>query len=527
LLGASPLAGHAAQPSTAKADSDWRMYNGSYAGDRFSRLRQITRQNVGSLDEIGSYQLPETTSFSAGPIVVGDTLYVTTATSTYAVDATSGKLLWSHKYAPKSMGLGTGVRGVAFANGRLYRGTPDAHLLALDAKTGKLLWDAEAFDSAKGEYIAAAPLVWEGRIYIGNAGSDVGGIGHMRAFDLKDGHRLWNFDIVPTAGPGADSWPADPAKVRAGGGMYSSYALDTSSGRLYIPTGNPGPDFSGEYRPGANAYTASVLELDARTGALRAHHQFAAHDVHDWDIAASPMLYTSKAGHKMVAVAGKNGYLYTLPRDLSKVAYRVPVTTIENVAAPLTAEGTRFCPGTQGGVNWNGPAYSRTQNAIYVDSIDWCTIIKLGGPESLQHKFGQPFLGSSNAFGDSDPNHRTGWLYAVDADSGKVLWKYHATQPLVAAVTPTAGGVVFTGDLDGNLLAFDAASGKLLLTKKAGGPIGGGIVTYSVAGKQYVAVAAGMKNGIMQTESGPASVAIFALPSRHAAIPGSAARPGS
>lgn len=498
----------AAEPT---AGSGWLMYNGGYSADRFSPLTQITRDNVGKLMETGRYELPETTSFQSGPLVVGDTLFVTTATSTYATNAATGKPLWTHKYEPKSMGLGTGIRGAAFADNRLYRGTPDAHLIAIDAKTGKLVWDVAAFDASKGEYIAAAPIVWEGRIFLGNAGSDVGGIGHIRAFDIKNGHQLWNFDVVPASGAGSHTWPSGADKVRAGGGMYSSYALDTADGSLYVPTGNPGPDFARAYRPGDNLYTSSVLRLDARTGALRGHHQFVRNDFHDWDVAASPVLFTSRAGNKMVGVGGKNGYLYGMDRELKNVVYQVPITTMDNVDAPLTPQGTRFCPGTQGGVNWYGPAYSPQQNALYVNAIDWCTVIKLADPNTLEHSFGKPFLGSSNAFGDSDPNERSGWLTAVDADSGKVLWKYHSSLPLVAAVTPTAGGIVFTGDLEGNLLALDAASGKPLLKTMTSGPVGGGISTYMVGGKQYVAVAAGMKNEIMKTESGPAAVLIYAL----------------
>jgi alcohol dehydrogenase (cytochrome c) len=274
---------------------------------------------VGSLHEVGRYQLPETTSFQSGPIIADGVLFVTTATSTYAVNASNGKLLWSQKYQPKSLGLGTGVRGAAYVNGRLYRGTPDAHLIALDAKTGQVAWDVEAFDTAKGEYIAAAPIAWDGKLYIGNAGSDVGAIGHVRAFDLRDGRRLWSFDNVPATGPGADTWPADPGRVRAGGGMYSSFSLDPTDGSLYVPVGNPGPDFASDYRPGRNLYTSSVLRLDARTGALRGYHQFVEHDIHDWDIAASPILITSRAGRKMVVVGAKNGYLYAMDRDLSKI----------------------------------------------------------------------------------------------------------------------------------------------------------------------------------------------------------------
>src|SRR6185437_3370949 len=438
--------------------SEWHLYNGNLDATRFSPLRQIDRHNVGSLHEIARAQLPETTEFVSSPLVAGNRLFVTTPDSTYAFDSTTGKLLWSYDSHPKSSGLGTGNRGAAYADGRVYRGTPDDRLIALDARTGRLLWDVQAFDPAKGEYIVAAPIIWQGKLYIGNAGSDVGAIGHVRAFDLKNGHELWNFDNVPTSGSASETWSSDPTHVRAGGGIYSSLALDPMDGMLYAPVANPGPDFAGDYRPGRNLYTVSVIELDARTGKLRAYHQLVEHDIHDWDISASPILFTSRAGRKMVAVGGKNGYLYALDRDLSKIDYQDPVTTIENVEAPLTAAGTRFCPGTQGGVNWFGPAYSPQQNALYVDSIDWCTVIKLAPAGSFEHKYGTPFVGSTNGFGDSDPHDKTGWLYAVDADSGKVLWRYHGSLPMVASLTPTAGGIVLTGDLDGNLLAFDAAS---------------------------------------------------------------------
>jgi alcohol dehydrogenase (cytochrome c) len=487
------------------------MYNGSYTAERFSSLNQITADNVKSLVEVGRCELPETTSFQSGPIMVNETLYVTTATSTYAMDARTGMLRWSHTYPTKSLGIGTPVRAVAYADGRLFRGTPDAHVIALDARTGQVLWDVAGGDPAKGEYFVAAAIVWQGRVYIGTAGSDIAGIGRMMAFDARDGTRLWNFDIVPATGPAAATWSSDPTHPKAGGGTWSSYALDTTTGTLYISTGNPGPDFVGDYRPGDNLYTCSVVMLNAKTGEFLRYYQVVPHDVHDWDVAASPILFTSRAGRDLVAIAGKNGYLYGLSRDLKTLYFKVPVTTISNEDAPLTSEGTRFLPGTQGGVEWNGPAYSPELNALFVNAVDWATIIKLGSSESLTYTPGKVFLGSANGFGDSD-KERSGWLTAVDADSGRVLWKYHAPQPLLAAVTPTASGLLFTGDLEGNFLAFDAAKGEILFKKDVGGPVGGGVVTYMLAGKQYIAVAAGMNNPIMKTKSGPARVAIFALP---------------
>ncbi|MGA8595435.1 MAG: PQQ-binding-like beta-propeller repeat protein [Bryobacteraceae bacterium] len=500
------------QPGGMRSSSEWPAYNGGYNATRFSPVTQINTGNVASLVEVARFKLPETTAFQSGPVLIDGTMYVTTATNTYAIDARTAQLRWSHHFEPKSMGLGTPVRGVGYADGRLFRGTPDGHLLAMGAKTGKGIWDVVGADATRGEYYTVAPIVWEGRVYIANSGSDVGATGHIRAFDVQSGKQIWNFDIVPSTGPAAETWAKDKPKL--GGGVYSSFALDTETGVLYAPTGNPGPDFVASYRPGDNLYTCSVVMLDARTGALRGYHQLVKNDFHDWDLAASPILFTSKAGKKMVAAAGKNGYLYGLDRELKTVLYKVAVTRIENTETPLTPEGTRFLPGTQGGTNWYGPSYSPLVNAIYVPTIDWATTIKLGGPQNLTLKPGTPFLGSSNGFGDQDPiSQRLGHVTAVDADSGKVLWKYDADTSMVASVTPTAGGLVLTGDTKGNFIAFDAKDGKVLLKKHLGDPIGGGIVIYEIGGVPYVAVAGGMKNTVtQQTDSGPAWVAILALP---------------
>jgi alcohol dehydrogenase (cytochrome c) len=509
-------AAHAAEDANGqKPDTEWPSFNGGYDATRFSPLMQIDTKNVASLLEVARFRIPETMSFQSEPVVIGDTIYVTTLVNTYAIDARTGAQRWVRHHELKDPGPGRLGRGVAYADGRGFRGLTDGHLVALDAKTGNVIWDVIGVDSKAGEFYTAAPVVWEGRVYLGNAGSDYGGIGHIRAFDAKTGKRLWNFDTVPSTGDAAKTWPDDPKRVKAGGGTYSSYALDTEAGLLYSPVGNPGPDFVRDYRTGDNLYTCSVVVLDARTGELKGYHQLVKNDFHDWDVAASPILFTSKAGRKMVAAAGKNGYLYGLSRDLKDVFFQTPVTRIENVDAPMTPEGTRFLPGTQGGTNWYGPSYSPPLNALFVPAIDWATTIKLAGPESLKHDPPKPFIGSANGFGDQDPkDQRFGHVTAVDADSGQVLWKYDADTSMVASVTPTAGGVLLTGDTKGNFLAFDAANGRVLLKRDLGDPIGGGIATYMLGGTQYVAVAGGMKNPIIQTESGPAWVAIFALPGR-------------
>lgn len=497
-----------------RAGSGWQ-FNGGYDATRFSPLTQIRAGNVASLQEVGRLRIPETLSFQSDVVVAGDTMYVTTLTSTYAADARTGEQRWVRVHELKKPGPGRLGRGVAYADGRVFRGLVDGHLLAMDARTGAVIWDVVGADSLAGEFYTAAPVVWDGRVYIGNAGSDYGAIGHVRAFDANTGTHLWNFDTVASTGEAAKTWPSDPGKVRAGGGTYSSYALDPQAGLLYSPVGNPGPDFARDYRKGDNLYTSSVVALDARTGALKSYHQLVKNDFHDWDVAASPILFTSKAGRKMVAVAGKNGYVYGLSRDLRDEYFKTAVTRIENADAPITPEGTRFLPGAQGGTNWYGPSYSPPLNALFVPAIDWASTIKLGGPENLKHDPPNPFIGSANGFGVQDPkDQRFGHITAVDADTGKVLWQYDTDTSMVAAVTPTAGGVVLTGDTKGNFLAFDAATGRVLLKKNLGDPIGGGISTYMLGGTQYVAVAGGMKNPVVDTDSGPAWVAILALPAK-------------
>ena len=504
----------AEQAARQQPDTGWQ-FNGGYDATRFSPLTQINTGNVATLQEVGRFRIPETLSFQSDVVVAGDTIYVTTRTSTYAIDARTGQQRWVrlHEFTGTSPGrLG---RGVAVADGRVYRGLVSGHVVAMDAKTGNVIWDVVGADVNAGEFYTAVPVVWQGRVILGSAGSDYGAIGHIRAFEASTGRRLWNFDTVATTGDAGRTWPDDPGKVRAGGGTYSSYALDPETGVLYSPVGNPGPDFVRDYRKGDNLYTSSVVALDARTGQLKGYYQLVKNDFHDWDVAASPVLFTSRAGRKMVAVAGKNGYVYGLSRDLRDVHFKTAVTRIENVDAPITPEGTRFLPGTQGGTNWYGPSYSPMLNALFVPTIDWATTLKLGSPETLKHDPPKPFIGSANGFGAQDSkDQRFGHITAVDADSGRILWKYDTDSSMVASVTPTAGGVLLTGDTKGNFLAFDAANGRVLLKKDLGDPIGGGISTYMLGGTQYVAIAGGMKNPVVDTDSGPAWVEILALPGK-------------
>jgi alcohol dehydrogenase (cytochrome c) len=365
-------------------------------------------------------------------------------------------------------------------------------------------------------------------VFIGNAGGDNYGVkGRMYALDAQTGRHVWETYLVPReedrTNPGsimaklaAGTW-GNPANVPIGGGAtWTSYTLDPQRGLLYLPGGNPAPDFITSLRPGANLFANSVVVLEARTGTYSRHFSLVPEDFHDWDVSAAPTLFTTRAGRRMVAAAPKDGQLYGYDLDSGDRRYVTPITTQENVAAPLTASGTRFCPGTQGGSEWNGPAYSPQTNLIYTGTVDWCATVKIADPKKVASvSYGQPWSGSAdekNAFGTFDPNERWGgWIMATDADTGKIRWRYKTPAPVLAAVTPTAGGLVFSADMNGNAYAFDADSGAILWNTALDGASGGGVITYVVDGAQRVAFAAGTNSPIWPVQKRTAKIVVFGV----------------
>lgn len=501
--------------------TDWGAYNKTRSGDRFSPLAQITAANVGGLRQVCAYQLDKPVNMQTALIEIGGTLYFTTLEDTYAVDANTCALRWRHTYQlarsppfdPNEVN-----RGVGWFAGKLFRGSNDGRLYALDAGTGEEVWNVPIGNPAIGETFPAAPVASNGRVFIGNAGGDNFGVtGRMMAFDANTGAKLWSADLVPTSGPASQTWPPATAQHPKGGAAtWTSYTLDAQHHLLWVPTGNAAPDFLKSLRPGRNLYAYSVVALDTKTGAVKAAKQLVTEDdFHDWDIAAPPELIDTPDGRHLLIAAGKNGYLYALDRDTLQVLYKTPVTRMENVSAPPTAQGTHFCPGIDGGVEWNGPAYSPRTNAFYVNAIDWCVTVATRAPNQLEGRKGLPWTGAKDRkhpFGVQD-KQRSGWVTAVDAKDGAILWQYHARAPLVSGITATAGNVVFTADIDGDFMAFDARNGKLLWQRNLGQPIGGGVIAYSVNGKEYIAVATGMNSPLgWQVHSTPARVVVFALP---------------
>jgi alcohol dehydrogenase (cytochrome c) len=506
---------------------DWPTYSGDISATRFSPLAEISKTNIGSLARTCIYDTGETAAFQTGPIVVQGVLYFTTYNTTFALDASTCALKWKYSRPGPTGGLGVS-RGVAYLDGKLFRGTGDAHIFALDAATGQPGWDV-SIARAKGESVALAPIAWNGMVYVGNAGGDNFGVtGRIYALSAADGKELWRFDVVPESGPARGTWKnVTEQNPPTGGATWTTYSLDPDAGVLWISTGNVAPDFLFALHPGDNLYTTSVVGLDAKTGKLLGYVQPVKQDFHDWDMTAAPALIHTRGGRILAAAAGKDGVLYAIDRsqvatgktagDPLKIVFATPVTTHLNVKKPLsTTAETRFCPGVSGGTEWNGPGFSPPLNMLYVNATDWCTSVKVASAASVKGSAGAAWSGSGDAehmFGRNDPQEKWGgWLTAVDADSGKVRWKYKSPTPLVAAVTPTAGGLVFTGDLNGDVLALDGAGGSVLWRDATGAPIGGGVLSYQAGGHQRIAVAAGMTSRVWPVKATTARVVIYSLP---------------
>lgn len=512
------------------ADSDWPNYNRTYTGERYSPLREITAGNVKALQLLCTYDSGVKTSFETGLVAVGGTLYFTTLDSTFAIDAENCKLLWKQtEQVSEAERVGLGVnRGVSFFEGKIFRGVDNGNVVAMDASSGKRLWSTHIADKAKGETIPAAPLAWDGIVFIGNAGGDNFGVtGRVYALDANTGKILWQFNTVPSAGPAAATWTKKSSEnPPTGGATWTSYHVDPSKAVLWFGTGNVAPDFILEMHPGDNLYTSSILALDARTGALLGYVQPVKHDFHDWDMATPPVVVDTRAGHKLAIAAGKDGMVYGIDRrDLPmgnnarrpvtlSVKYQIAATTRSNVDVPLNPQSfTRFCPGSQGGAEWNGPAYSPEHNLVYVPEIDWCTSVKLAPIADMKGAPGKAWAGAHDgSFGQQDPVREWGgWVTAIDADSGKVVWKYRAPTPVTAALAVTGGSLVFTADMDGDVVALDAKSGKKLWSGNTGQPIGGGVVSYGVRGRQRIAAAAGISSPIWPKQGTSGRIVVFGL----------------
>ena len=486
-------------------DTHWPAYNNTANGQRYSPLDQISVANVAGLQEVCRIKVDDSGAFQAGLVELDGTIYLTNAHDTLAIDARTCALRWRNVYRPQQQDVFQINRGVAYANGKLFRGTPDARLLAIDASSGKTVWQQQVGDPAQGEFFSSVPAIWQGTLIIGAAGSDWGIRGRVMAYDQNNGHELWRFNTIPRGTDvGAETWQDANSARYGGGGSWTTYTLDMAAGEVFVPVGNPAPDFVPGHRPGDNLFTNSMVVLDARSGALKWWHQTESNDGLDLDLGAAPMLYWNNKGDAMVAFGSKDGHLYAVNRETKKRAFKTAVTTIEKPGKAPTAQGVHSCPGPVGGVEWNGPAYDEKHKQLVVGAVDWCALIK---SDAVNFQPGKFLVAGSWVWDDK----RSGWITALDPDSGAVRWQYHAAGPVVAGITPTAGGVTFGGDMSGNLVALDSKNGAVLKKIATGGAVAGGIISYALAGKQYVAIDSGNVSRLSFGENGKPSVVIYAL----------------
>jgi alcohol dehydrogenase (cytochrome c) len=515
LRGGSPTARAAAAPGAVPASrllnasqeaSQWLTYSGDYAGRRYSTLTQISPANVRQLGVQWAFQAGRAGPLETTPLVVDGVMYVTGSNSEmWALDARSGRTIWRYRHRlPKRIPLCCGPEnhGVAVLGDKVFLATLDAHVVALDAKSGAVLWDVEADDYRKGFSFSVAPLVVKDKIIVGVAGGEYGMRGFIDAYEADTGRRAWRFYTIPAPGePGNETWAGDSWK-RGGAPAWLTGTYDPALNLTYWGIGNPGPDLHGGDRQGDNLYSDSVVALDVDTGQLRWHFQFTPHDVHDWDATQIPMLLDltldGKARRTMV-MANRNGFFYALDRTDGSFLFAKPfvkITWASGVDAkgrPIvlpntepTPDGNNVCPGVAGGTNWQSPSYSPQTGLFYVTAREQCDAY-YSAPQAYRE--GRLYFGSTNHAVPGE--RRWGAVRALDPSTGNMKWEFKMFRPSVAGTLATAAGLVFTADADGYVMALDAASGRLLWKNYTGGRVGATPITYSIDGRQYVTVASG------------------------------------
>jgi alcohol dehydrogenase (cytochrome c) len=486
---------------------NWLTYYGAYDGQRYSALTQITAQNVSQLRPawvfqsgvVGLIATPATYAFEVTPLVVDGVMFVTGPDGyVWALDAVTGTMLWQYRHAiPLDVPLccGNVNRGVAVANGKVFFVTANGHLLALDAATGTPVWDTIFADVRAGESATLAPLVVKTVVLVGSSGAEYGVRGHIDAFDSETGRRIWRRYSVPKPGePGAETW-AGEAWARGGGTAWITGTYDPELDLLFWGTGNPGPDFDGGTRPGTNLYTNSVLALDPDDGALRWYYQWTPHDLWDYDGVNENILFEHD-GRKLLAHFDKNGYLFVLERQNGELVRVTPFaratwgaidprTGAVNARLTPTAAGTTICPGPAGAKEWPHAAYSPRTGLLYVPVVEQCAVFK-SGPTEFRESL--PYWG-----GEATPVKTEQWghLKAFNPVTGSEVWSWKARHPMLGSVLVTAGDLIFAGEPTGEFDAFHARTGELLWQFQTGSGIHGSPISYSVAGKQYVAVPSG------------------------------------
>ena len=489
----------------AKEPGSWLTYSGTYTGQRYSGLKELNPSNVGGLRPVWIYQLQRAGVFECTPIVADEVMYVVEPPSTVtALDLRTGRRLWS--WSPnlaqdqKTIGYPRTNRGVAILGDKVFVATIDAHLVALDAKTGVKRWDVVVADYAIGHGMTLAPLAIDGKIIVGISGAETGIRGFIDAYAADTGARLWRFWTVPGDGePGRETWQAASWKT-GGGSTWLTGAYDPELNLIYWGIGNPAPDWNGDERQGDNLYTCSLVALEPETGRLRWHFQFTPHDTHDWDANQIPVLVDAEVRgrmRKLVVSPNRNAFYYVLDRATGEFlagkafAKQTWAKGLDEKGRPIVLPGTEpteagvlVWPSLQGAVNWYSPSYSPLSGHVYVAVREMGAIYYKAEAE---HTPGAPFYGGGEQALKGDQGF--GAVRALDLTTGDLKWEFPLHSPPWCGTMATAGGLVFGGSNEGNFFALDQRNGRLLWEFQTGGPIRSNPISILIGGKQCVAIA--------------------------------------
>jgi alcohol dehydrogenase (cytochrome c) len=491
------------------SQSDWPTYHGQYSGNRYSALQQISKSNVERLAPKWIFSLVNTAPLEVTPVVVNGVMYVTSANECYALDAGSGRQIWHYQRQRTRNLVGNAAgginRGVAVAGERVFMAIDSDHIIALNRATGKLLWDTEMADWRLNYNATSAPLAVGSLVISGTSGGDEGARGFVVAFDQATGKEVWRFWTVPKPGePGSETWKGDDIN-HPSAATWMTGTYDSQLGTLYWPTGNPGPDLSGDQRVGDNLYSSSIVALDATTGKLKWYYQFTPHNVWDWDAQEPPVLvdanWNGQARHLLLQ-ANRNGFFYVIDRVDGKLLLAKPfvkkLTWAREIDAngrpamnpnqePTTA-GNKICPSLEGASNWFSTAFVPATHLYYVQTLEKCGIYT---KTPMQWKAGAGYFGGSfEAAPDESPRKV---LRAINIETGSIAWELPQTGLANSwgGILATASGLVFFGEDSGALMAADASTGKPLWQFQANQTWKASPMTYLFDGKQFIAVASG------------------------------------
>ena len=492
--------------------SNWEGYNGGNTGNRYSELNRLNSANVHNLALAWLFPVPGSPRLEATPVVVDGVLYVTGWNELYALDSTTGQQIWMYRQ-PRTEGIlsnaGKGAnRGVAVSGDNVFMVTDNAHLLALNRKTGKKLWDVTMGDFHEGYSATGAPLVAGDMVVSGVAGGEEGARGFVDAYKIETGEHLWRFYTIPKRGEkGSETW-AGNALEHGCGATWLTGSWDPALGLIYWQTGNPCPDYNGDERKGDNLYTSSVVALSAKTGELKWHYQFTPHDVHDWD-ATEPLILVDQpwkgVSRKLILHGNRNGFFFVLDRTNGDLLLAEPFAKVNWVTGygkdgrPVltknfdsSKEGTLTCPASNGGANWPASSWSPLTKLFYVRASDWCGIYKKQDDPLVENRW----------FGGVAPNQpgAENFIRALDINTGKKIWEYPLGGAGRAGMLSAAGNLLFFGSSQGSFVAVDARDGKPLWRADLGQNWQASPMTWMIGGRQYVAMA------------GPSGVFAFSLP---------------